>query len=312
MSCPMPTDVVSCAWLEQNVGRPSGHRGSTYTRIHEAMAVAEKTRTADNLAKVFQLCLAWSQSKHKNAKTDEERKMKRDQQLNLNRFMGRLQLEWSKVSGHMNDEAYQQLLYGLDNDDTSHMKEKRAVFEMFDEMQSSPIPLLANTGRLLKGFVPCFKDIALCSGKVDGSLSGGGVLSINPVLSLHPSELQGVLVHEVHHHLCRHNGRSCAWGVDKDLAGPALYIDEFVAHMKQLRVTRPPMSDDALIANVNVLLKANYPAAVDDWTDAGFRLVEHVNDLGEFAVPDNAQAVRSVYHYCWGPKRERSNAVGAR
>jgi predicted metal-dependent peptidase len=175
-------------------------------------------------------------------------------------------------------------------------------------MQDSPVPLVKNTGKYLKSKILTFKSIRLSSGMTNGSMDLNGVLSINPVMAYNPSELQGLLVHEVHHDLCFHSGSSKAWG--SDLSGTALYIDEFVAHLKQYSVTRPAASEAARIESVNKVLAINYRKAVDDWTRSGFRLVESFADLGDFAVPDNAKRERCLYHGC-APTRGRAVSVRA-
>jgi hypothetical protein len=293
MTNPTEQKIVSCAWLLEHVGKPSGHFGSKYTAIYQAMEKAEKDASVANLRKVFTLSLEWSKSKHESAKTPEQRQMKESQQLNLNRFMSYLQVEVKTKSQEFSVPFSRELLYGLKQDDANYAKEKEIIWSVFDEMAVSPKPLVANTGRYLKERIVRFEDIGIASKQDNGSISGAGVLSINPVFAYHTSELKGILVHEVHHRLCH-------W----TLAG-ALYLDEFAAHMKQYSITRPPMSDAEMTKTVNKVLAANYKSAVDAWKREGNRLVERLDDLGDFLVPDNAQVTDCLEHYCV-PTRSRS------
>ena len=275
-------EVVSCEWLLEHVGKPSNSFGSTYTKIFEAMEVWEKTKTDANLVCVGKLTMAWCQSKHKGAKSDTEKDVKEKQQLSINRFA-------SFLSAKLNTKNLvdsRKLLLKMESDDKTYPKEKQIIEQVIDDMAKGPAGILKNTGAKLIG-TPLVMDL---KDNFNGSY-GLNKLTLNPVLAYHRSELQGRLVHECHHMLCTHNGNYT-------------YLDEFAAHVKQYTLTRPKMTEDEMITIVNKSLDCNYSSIVGRWTKPvaehgmGMRRVTKFTDLGDFAVPDNANLVKCSEHGC--------------
>ena len=228
-------------WLEQNCGNPSGNWGSTYSDIFSKTKSYELEPTDKKCEELIKLIEKFSYSKHSGAKTQEQGQAKDLMQRNLNEFSYALRV----ARLHRNPDRAKQIQEQISKGKKEFPDEHRKVLEVIEEMKESAIPLIRNTGHGLAGA----KRIDMVpSVNVRGAMTIQNVLIINPSVVRNRSELIGLMVHEYHHALCRHNGTFT-------------YVDEIVAHWKEYSVIKPPADPATRIAEIKRQVERLYASA---------------------------------------------------
>lgn len=262
---------ITQAWLKANVGEPSGSFGSTYSSLYKKTGEYSSSSGPTQLvrmAELFTLLEKFSHSTHSGAKTTEQKADKDTQQRLLNDFNEELKIQRLRL----NPGALVALRERIAKNSRNYPAELAIVKQVLEEMKLSALPLIANTGKGIEQD----KIVMLLSDTGAGSMNSNGILTVNPLRAKNKSLLIGLLVHEYHHKLCTHNG---------DFS----YADEFVAHWKEYSVIKPPQADAALrAAEINAQLSKLYPSHVAKWARLGFALFTSIDQVGDFAVADNA------------------------
>jgi len=263
---------ITQAWLKANVGEPSGSFGSTYSAIYKKAGEYSTSSGPAKLEKMealFKLLNEFSYSKHSGAKTKEQQAEKDKQQRLLNDFGEELKIQRLDL----NPGALAALRARIALNSRNYPAELAVVKKIIEEMKLSSLPLVANTA----AGIDQDKIVMVLSDSTAGSFSNLGVLTINPLRTKNKSLLIGLLVHEYHHKLCSHNGSYA-------------YADEFVAHWKEYSIIKPPQANALLRAEeINVQLQKLYASHIAGWARLGFEPFTSIDQVGDFAVPDNAQ-----------------------
>jgi hypothetical protein len=279
--------MISTDWLINNVGVPSNKIGSTYSDIFRLTGAYTIDPSIERLERLIELVNKFTWSEHSGARAPEERNNKAKQARALSQFCVEVKRERIRLHNyyetlhaipHADIDNYQPLALRNARAD-NYAVQQGLIRRAIAEMQVDDNALLSNTGR---GMTNMEIEIAPHPTQL-GSVTNRKI-RVNPIVVHNNLELKGLLVHEYHHSLCKHNHEN-----------NVLYIDEFVAHHKQFSITRPLMSAASLVQLVTDALNTNYRHLVGPWT-AHHQLLTDINQAGQFQILDNANSVMNPRH----------------
>ena len=243
---------LTVEWLKENVGEPSGARGSIYSDIVKLTQNYEKTvitggndkilgntGTLNALRKLREKVTEWTWSKHPGATSDEQKARKKEQHYSLSKFMWKIRKNLEQLDAGMvkNIEAD---IEAKKEGKEHYPKETAQVKTVLTEMKNTG-GIIGNTAEgILKENGWVVKEL----GGTAAEWKGNERIEINPRTLWDKLLLIGSLVHEYHHRLVGRNGHA--------------YVDEFYAHWKEYLVTKGPAGDDRA-REVNDRLKHNPP-----------------------------------------------------